>query len=174
MKHSLWCVQLLPGTGNKLEEDRNYCLENNVLGLGWAIPQAQTVDDYFDLFSELSGPDWNLSSVRSLQRMKRGDLCWAQVQGGFWLGEINDDEVSLNNTPDWPSRGLFRLCNWKNFQTEAVPVPVFECLVNGRTIQKITDTFCCEYSEFLYHRNRSFLIKKFLRSIFGKETKNPL
>ncbi len=124
---SVWRINLKSAATAGIDP-RRFCLDNNCLGVGWAVGVAHTLDaaSYNSAARSLYPTDkgW-FPAVNALQsRMEDGDLCWTRdLDGYYYLGRVtgpwryeSDSEHILADIVN------VRSCTWiKVGSVEAVP-----------------------------------------------------
>lgn len=113
--------------------DRDYCLKNHLLAIGWGIENNEDISTYEERYLkkfEKEKLNTKLQSKRIknsfktcfIKRMKNiniGECVWTQVdKQTYLLGIVSSDlKVDENNK----RIGFVRDCKWKNIDIEKVP-----------------------------------------------------
>lgn len=153
----LFRIHIRPQGGTaSTERSFAYCLENNLLGVGWRTESQCNTKDWDEYYKEASKLHENLQVCKYMKRwISAGDLVWtrdlsgqyyiAQVTSGweYWASpEAKIDDIDLAN--------IFR-CNLQKVDIDAVPGKVIACFRPTRTLQEIADSKALEYSKHLWN-----------------------
>jgi hypothetical protein len=155
------------GTASR-ERTFAYCIENNLLGVGWRTESQCNTKDWDEYYNEASKLHENLQVCKYMKKwVSAGDLVWtrdpagqyyiAQVTSGweYWASEeAKIDDIDLAN--------IFR-CNLQKVAIDAVPGKVIACFRPTRTLQEIADSKSIEYSKHLWNelsRSSYYIIDK--------------
>lgn len=135
----------------------DYCLRNELLGVGWrltSLANTNVSDDYFPDAEKRYG---KLHVCRYIKKwVTKGDLVWtrdvdgeyylAQVVSGweYWMSvEAQEKDIDIAN--------IFRV-KFRKVSLDAVPGKVVACFRPRRTIQEICDERAVEYSKHLWNK----------------------
>lgn len=153
----LFRIHIRPQGGSAdMETTFNYCLKNNLLGVGWRTPSNRHTKIWDEYFSEASNEHENLNVCKYIQKwVCQGDLVWtrdavgryylARVKSGweYWISqEAIEKDIDVAN--------IFRV-EFKNVEIDAVPGKVIACFRATRSIQEIADPKAYEYSKHLWN-----------------------
>lgn len=139
-----------------MKETFDYCLENQILGVGWQINSTNSPvswEEYLRAAEEIHG---NLNVCKYIKKwVSEGDLVWtrsddgkyflAQVKSGweYWISESAvKKDIDLAN--------IFRV-TLLPVESDAVPGKVVACFRATRTIQEIASKPAIEYSKYLWN-----------------------
>lgn len=142
----------------------NYCLNHNVLGVGWRITDSieeVTWEEYSKKAKEFFG---KIDTVNYLKnRIKPNDLIWTRDElGDYYLAKVkskwkyfntleaNEKDIDIANTVE---------VDFLKIPTSEVPGKVIACFRPTRTLQAINSDFVREYSKYLWNEKSS--INKF-------------
>ena len=135
-----------------------YCLKENVLGLGWQTNSQNnraSWDEYEKEASEKYGSS-DLSRVRYLKNNIRiNDLIWTRdTQGNYYLAKVEAEweYFSNKNAQDADIVNIVRCNIIKVPSVDDVPGKVVACFRPSRTIQAIRDETALNYSEYLWNK----------------------
>lgn len=143
------------GTASK-EATFNYCLKNQVLGVGWRTKSNNNSKDWNNYFEEASQIHDNLNICKYIKKwVDKGDLVWtrdafgqyylAMVISGweYWVGpEAKKMDIDIAN--------IFRV-KFKKVDIDAVAGKIIASFRARRTIQKISCGKAREYSKYLWN-----------------------
>ena len=139
---------------------RQFCLKNNILGIGWKISKSGTVT-WGDYISEARekykkhGRKFTAAINAIKHKMKIGDLCWTRDHDGtYYLGRVNGDWVYASDL-DYLAADVvnIRSCEWYKVGTvDVVPGKVVNSYISGSTVQRVLDDNIIAYSEYLINK----------------------
>lgn len=119
---------------------RAFCFENNLLGVGWPVPEdAPTWEQYEELSARIY-KKVPVACKTLKQRMKTGDLCWARtVHGEYYLARVDGDWEYRGSAPHRNADVVnVRKCAWVRVGSEAsVPGAVAASFGVGKTLQRV-------------------------------------
>lgn len=136
---------------------RRFCLDNNILGIGWQVNLTGEVDweNYIreaKVKYKNQGRSFSAAINAVKHRMKVDDLCWTRDHdGNYYLGVITG-EWKYNNTKEYLSADVvnIRSCKWFNVGTvDVVPGKVVNSYISGSTVQQVKGNNILIYSEYL-------------------------
>lgn len=152
-------------TVSQHKEDRKYCFDNNLIGVGYGSDDCSDVDSYINKIEyEIQYKDSSFySSYKNLYKMKNGDYVWTQIDGlNYALGKIESD-FFIDDTHK--SMGAVKKCKWKkDISFDEIPGKIINYFVGGgRTLVKMTSLSesIKMYCKFLYKENVSLENLKF-------------
>lgn len=145
-----------------------YCLQENVLGMGWQVAPPPDIplswEAYEKLAAEAHGAG-ELSRVRYLHdHIKPSDLIWSRdTDGKYYLAKVEPPRLGLQNGLAWeyydtPGGRDADIVNIVRCQIVPVPnaddVPgkIVACFRPRRTIQSIADETAVLYSRLLWNQ----------------------
>lgn len=154
---ALFRIHIRPHGGNdNMDATFQYCLENNLLGVGWRVDGLANTQNW-DVYQTQA--EQVHDSIQQPQFIKENveprDLVWtrapcgqyylAKVTGGweYWMnkeGRINDIDIA----------NIFR-CDFRQVELDAVPGGVVRSFILGRTIQSIHHDAIQAYSRYLWN-----------------------
>ena len=158
---NVWRLNIKPASQNI--DPREFCLSNNIMGVGWPIQtNSRKVewDEYFEKAKqfykeERKDKGWwpALNAIKN--RVKFDDLCWTRdLNGIYYLGRINNKHwqystKSLNCQADIVN---YRSCIWyKAGEVDSVPGKIVNRFIRGRALEKVTGKTIMEFSKFLFN-----------------------
>lgn len=143
------------GTTN-MQKTFAYCLENNLLGVGWkvdALKCTKNWDEYFQLASPIHS---NLQVCEYIKKwVTSGDLVWTRDhKGDYYLAKVISGWEYWTSTEtekfDIDIGNIFR-CKFQKVEIDSVPGTIVACFRASRTIQEIADQKAIEYSKYLWN-----------------------
>lgn len=135
---------------HKEENDRKYCIDNNILAIGWGNSLVDTFEEYKNALQEQKISRGQKTSLNNILNIKVDDFVWTQKDGRtFLLGKVTSD-IFIDTARK--RIGPTRKCLWKYIDFDDVPGKVLSCFVGfGTTLQKVdTDNNFQKYCEWLY------------------------
>ena len=143
-------------------DPRRFCLERNILGVGWPVdgPQSLDWDTYHALGTATYYDDGDkgwwpaVNAIRN--RMTEGDLCWTRDwEGNYYLGRVAG-AWEYRATPEHTAADVVnvRRCRWMRAGTvDSVPGKVVNSFRASRTVQAVHDETVLFYSKLLFNSN---------------------
>lgn len=169
---SLWRINIKPSSKDGVNP-RRFCLEKNILGVGWAVGESDnmTWEEYEDKALEIyyyedkinfkkkqGSRSWKSAINIIKYNMKIGDLCWTRDQNGvYYLGRIIG-EWEYKGNKEYIDADIInvRRCVWiKIGLIDEVPGKVINSFAARSTVQKVWDNTAVEYSKLLYNQYTS-------------------
>lgn len=156
---SIWRLNIKTAAKKGIDP-RRFCLDKNILGVGWKVNQTGTVEweDYIaEARSEYKhrGRSFTVAINAIKNRMEIGDLCWTRDHDGtYYLGKITSD-WRYENTPENSDADVvnIRSCEWHKVGTvDVVPGKVVNSYISGSTVQKVNGKNIRRYSQFLANK----------------------
>jgi len=156
---AVYRIHIRPRGGDKNSRlSFDYCLKENVLGLGWQIKTTNNIISWKDYESEASkiyGKD-KLSRVRYLKdNIKKDDLIWTRDHDGYYyLGKAKSEWEYFTNT-EAKSADIVNIirCELKKIHSiDEVPGKVVASFRPSKTIQSIKDKTVSSYSKYLWNK----------------------
>ena len=158
----LWRITIKTDA-NEGVDPRSFCLERNILGVGWRVQGAPFLDwdTYYALakreyYDQEDGGWWPaVNAIRN--KMAEDDLCWTRDwTGNYYLGRVG---------PSWEYRAEpenlaadvvnIRPCVWSKVGTaDSVPGKVVNSFRQGRTVQAVSGETVLFYSQLAFNRAR--------------------
>ncbi|MCF2501041.1 hypothetical protein [Dyadobacter chenhuakuii] len=157
---TLWRIHLKPASKTGFDS-RKYCLDNNIVGCGWPIPNISspiTSDAYYSNAKELylahNYKSWHSAWNAINNKMEVGDLVWTRMtDGNYYLGRITSNwrydysisaiEANICN---------IRSCEWvKVGLVDKVPGKVVSSFIPARTLQAVNGETVSKYSQLVYN-----------------------
>jgi len=136
----------------------DYCLKENVLGLGWQTETQNsdvTWEEYETEASEIYGSD-ELSRVRYLKdNLIKDDLIWTRdADGNYYLGKVVSEWEYYSNLKAQNADivNVVRCELKKVLSVDDVPGKVVACFRPSKTIQSIRDKTASNYSKYLWNK----------------------
>jgi hypothetical protein len=138
-------------------DPRRFCLDKNILGVGWQVNQSGSVD-WEGYIAEARvkyksrGRSFSVAINALKNRMKIGDLCWTRDHDGtYYLGKITSGWRYENSKENSDADVVnVRNCEWHRVGTvDVVPGKVINSYISGSTVQKVSGENIRRYSQFL-------------------------
>ena len=161
---TIWRLNIKPDAAKGVDP-RMFCIERNILGIGWPVVSPVDADTprdwdaYYNLGMEQyyneDDKGWWPAVNAIHNRMKIDDLCWTRDwDGNYYLGRIEGD-WEYRSTTDYRDADIVnvRPCTW--FPTggvDSVPGKVLNSFRAGRTVQAVDDETVSFYSRLRYNR----------------------
>ena len=145
------------GGNNNMTMTFQYCLDYQILGVGYRIPdhdEIQNWDDYHniavDIYDELNACEY------IHDRVNEGDLVWTRnPQGKYFLARVTSgweywmSQEAIKENIDIAN--IFH-CEIQEVELDSVPGKIKACFIPGRMIQPIADKKARAYSKYLWHK----------------------
>lgn len=156
----IWRLNLKTAAKNGVDP-RKFCLERNILGVGWKVEKTGSVtwDDYIaeaSLKYKSKGRSFSVAIKALKSRMQINDLCWTRDHdGSYYLGRITSD-WRYESTQEYHEADVVnvRSCEWRRVGTvDVVPGRILNSYISGSTVQKVNGTNVSRYSKFLANRH---------------------
>jgi hypothetical protein len=151
-------IHIRPGGGlanSKISFE--YCLKQNVLGVGWQVPTESDEKLTWEQYEERALTQYkNIQVVRYFKnRIKEGDLLWTRgIDGSYYLARALSAWEYYDNDSARDA-DIVNICHVKMLQIsnpDDVPGKVISCFRASRTIQEICDDSIATYSQGLWNR----------------------
>ena len=153
---TVYRIHIRPG-GGLADSDFSfsYCLDQQVLGVGWQTYSDREISTWEEYETEASQHHDDLSRVRYVKNyVKKDDLIWTRCPGGhYYLAKVISEWEYLTNdrAKDADIVNVVRCEIFKVPLIDAVPGKVVACFRPTRTIQEIADDTIHLYSQFLWN-----------------------
>jgi hypothetical protein len=132
-----------------------YCLQEQVLGVGWQTESDKAISTWEEYELEASKEHDDLSRVRYLKNyVKKDDLIWTRCTSGhYYLAKVASEWEYFTNdrAKDADIVNVVRCEILKVPAIDAVPGKVVACFRPTRTIQEIADEQMQQYSQHLWN-----------------------
>lgn len=163
----------------------NYCLDNNVLAMGWSLKDGHlnslskpllsqaivdrnniiTFQEYSDFLKKygIYGGSVNSNVNRFYYDIKENDLIWVRFGGIYYLGRVTEDSCWEYNKSqlafDLDASNQITNIEWYEIGDESdVPGAIVTALIRGKTLQRINKDGVKEYSQLLYNEKAKKII----------------
>ncbi|MGE4489683.1 MAG: hypothetical protein AB7E95_09085 [Kiritimatiellales bacterium] len=154
---NLFRIHIRPqGGSDDMEKTFQYCMDNNLLGIGWRLKTRKNITDWAEYFDEASKIHSNLNSCKYIEnRINRDDLVWTRdTKGNYYLAKVASGwEYWMSDEAfrqDIDIANIFRVI-FQKVPIDLVPGKVVACFRATRTIQQINDSNAREYSKYLWN-----------------------
>lgn len=140
-----------------MKETFQYCLKNELLGVGWRTESNKNTTDWDEYFAESTQIYVNLNICKYIKKwVGKDDLVWSRdLCGEYYLAKVIagweyfTDEEAIEKDIDIAN--IFRV-EFQKVPIDQVPGKVIACFRARRTIQEITDEKAIEYSKHLWNQ----------------------
>lgn len=150
-------IHIRPG-GGLADSDFSfaYCLEEQVLGVGWQTYSDKVISTWEEYEAEANEHHDDLSRVRYLKNyVKKDDLIWTRCTSGhYYLAKVTSEWEYFTNdrAKDADIVNVIRCEILKAPSIDSVPGKVVACFRPTRTIQEIADEQMQQYSQYLWNK----------------------
>lgn len=154
---------------HKEENDRKYCIDNNIFAIGWGNNCVSTFEEYQNALKGQKISRGQKISLNNMLNVTIGNYIWTQKDGRtFLLGKVTSN-IFLDNTRK--RIGPTRKCQWKYINFDDVPGKILSCFVGlGTTLQKVnTNEIFEKYCQWLYENKKSKIIIKDCRYLLHSD-----
>lgn len=134
----------------------DYCLRENILGVGWRTVSNRNTKNWNEYYGEASQEYDNLQVCKYIEKcVSPGDLVWTRDPSGhYYLGRVKSGweywTTEESERLDIDIANIFR-CELRRANIDEVPGKVVACFRPNRTIQKVADDKASEYSRYLWN-----------------------
>lgn len=120
---AIYRLKLFTSESGHEKKDRNYCIDNNIMAIGWPINGVADINTYRKQaknHKDYSNNE-NLSgglkvSLNAIENIKKRDLVWTQIDGlDYRLGQVVGDCEIIDDI------GPSRKCVWKEIKFDYIP-----------------------------------------------------
>jgi len=138
------------------EETFEYCLKNELLGVGWRVSTIKSTRDWNEYFREASRIHNNLSICKYIKdNVHKDDLVWTRSPSRkYYLAKVLSEWEYLTTEEavkkDIDIANVFRV-KFREVPIDQVPGKVIATFRATRTIQRIADEKVREYSKYLWN-----------------------
>lgn len=151
-------IHIRPQGGTaSMSESFDYCLKNEVLGVGWQIHSTRSPESWEAYLKEAEQIHENLQGPKYIKTwVSEGDLVWTRdpegkyyltrVKSGweYWMGpEAVEKDIDIAN--------IFRV-EFVPVSLDAVPGKIVACFRPARTMQEVGSGPAIEYTKFLWNK----------------------
>jgi hypothetical protein len=152
-------IHIRPKGGTaSIEKTFQYCLNHEVLGVGWRVADIDSTENWDNYYSRASNIYDNVNICKYINKwVKKDDLVWtrdhdgnyylARVESGweYWTTkESTDKDIDIAN--------IFRCDEIFPVEIDEVPGKVIASFRATRSIQKVNGFQTLEYSKFLWNK----------------------
>lgn len=139
-----------------MKETFDYCLENQILGVGWQVDSTNNPDSWEEYLREAEEIHGNLNVCKYIKKwVSEGDLVWTRSdEGKYFLAKVQSGwEYWISESAVKRDIDLANIFRVKLFpvESDAVPGKVVACFRAPRTIQEIASKPAIEYSKYLWN-----------------------
>ena len=162
----------------------NYCIENNILAMGWSLKdehlleindamfsqaitnrgQISSFEDYSAFLSKycIYGGKVNPNVNRFYYEIKENDLIWIRSDGIYYLGRITEKshwQYNKSQTAfDLDASNQITDIEWHKIGDESdVPGAITTAMIRGQALQRINKEGVREYSQLIYNEKSDML-----------------
>ena len=140
-----------PKTNQYHYGDREYCLKNNLLSVGWVVKKNENIEDYEKRYlnqyekekikaqkesKKIPRNSFKTCFIKNMKNIKNDDFVWVKTDGTtYYLGQIKSD---LKKDENNLRIGFVRDCNWLKIKIENIPEQVRRRFIgSGYTLVKM-------------------------------------
>ena len=154
---NIFRIHIRPKGGSAdMETTFNYCLKNQILGVGWRTKTNRNTKDWNQYYEEASQIHDNLNICKYIRKwVGEGDLVWTRdALGQYYLAIVTSGweywvSAEAKNL-DIDIANIFRV-EFRKIDIDAVPGKTVASFRARRTIQKISCRKAREYSKYLWN-----------------------
>ena len=150
-----------------------YCLKNDILGVGWRTDSNRNTKDWDEYFKEASKKfgEGKLQVCKYIKKwVSKEDLVWTRNRQDYYLARVTSGWEYWTSKEarkkDIDIANVFR-ADIEKVEIDAVPGKVVACFRATRSIQKIADEKAFEYSKYLWNKISNEQIYQIDRSKFS-------
>jgi len=173
---SLYRIHIKPRGELGREFTFNYCLKENVLGLGYQTRTDKIVNTWEEFESEarnIHSPK-ALKNVRTFKdKLKKDDLIWTRSESAeYYLAKVNSEWEYYSNE-DAKNADIVNIVRCDIMRVPSisdVPGAVTRAFTFSKSFQSISDKACAIYSQYLWdelNNSQIYKIKSPLGDIFS-------
>jgi len=156
---NIFRIHIRPTGGlNNKEFSFEYCVKNNLLGVGWQISKEPNEMIDWDTYEKkaVEEHEGDISVVRYIKQwVSKGDLVWTRdTEGQYYIAKILSPWEYFENqeAKDADIVNIFRVKMIKIGSTDEVPGKIIACFRAQRTIQAIYDKAAVIYTKLLWNQ----------------------
>lgn len=165
-------IHIRPGGLENSEISFNYCLNNNLLGVGWRVPKEPNELINWDTYEQRSRG--KISIVRYINKwVSKDDLVWTRdTKGQYYLGKVLSPWEYFDNPEARVADivNIFRVQLKKVGSIDKIPGKIIACFRARRTIQEIADEPAIIYTKMLWNHlsgDNVYKIEKTIDSVWS-------
>ena len=154
---NIWRINLKSASKNNVDP-RQFCLKNNIVGVGWRIDEETktlTWDEYHSQASKIYGDrSWKTALNAIKKGIKIDDLIWTRdKQNNYYLGRIKGDWIYQSSKESLEADVInVRECDWVKIGTvDSVPGKLINSFIPARTVQKVNSDSVKIYSQTMFN-----------------------
>lgn len=160
---AIYRLKLFTSESGHEKEDREYCINNNLMAIGWPIDGTSDIKEYRKQakchkdYSDNENLNGGLKvSLNAIEDINKGDLVWTQIDGlDYRLGKVVGD-CEIND-----GIGPSRKCLWKEIKFDYIPGDIISRFVGRGYV--LCQVHCSdeieEYCQQLYEKDKDFHIE---------------
>lgn len=163
---NIWRINLKSASRNNVNP-RRFCLDNNIVGVGWRINEETksfTWEEYYSIAQKLYNDNsWKTALNAIKNQMKINDLVWTRdEQNNYYLGRIIGNWKYQAQKENLEADIVnIRECDWVKIGTiNSVPGKLINSFIPARTVQKVNDISVKIYSQSVYNELKNKEIYK--------------
>lgn len=154
---NIWRINLKSASRNSVNP-RQFCLQNNIVGVGWRIDEETKTlswNEYHSQASKIYGDkSWKAALNAIKNRIKIDDLIWTRdKQNNYYLGRITGDWKYQSDQENLDADVInIRDCDWVKIGTvDSVPGKLINSFIPARTVQKVNSHTVKIYSQTTFN-----------------------
>lgn len=145
------------GGDSDMKTTFDYCINNEILGVGWRVDRELNTDDISTYLDVAEGLGYSTQVVKYIHAyVKPNDLVWTRSEiGQYYLAKVTSRwRYETINQPEGQDIDIGNIFDVKVIcvPQDDVPGKVVACFRPSRTIQEIADFKTLEYSKFLWNK----------------------
>lgn len=157
---NIWRINLKSASINGVNP-RQFCLQNNIVGVGWRVDNQGEVLNWEQYYSSAlkryGDKSWKKALNALKNRMKIGDLIWTRdKQNNYYLGRIISN-WSYNSEPVNIDADILNIreCEWIKIGTvDSVPGKLVNSFIPASTLQRVTGHSIKLYSQAIFNEHK--------------------
>jgi hypothetical protein len=154
---NIWRINLKSASRNNVNP-RQFCLQNNIVGVGWRINEEckkLTWNEYHLEASKIyADKNWKIALNALKNRIKIDDLIWTRDnQNNYYLGRIIGDWKYQSEKENLDADVVnIRDCDWMKIGTvDSVPGKLINSFIPARTVQSVNSHSVKMYSQTIFN-----------------------
>ncbi len=163
------------GGGANAKQSFSYCLDNNLLGVGWQ-GKSQKNNLNWEEYKESALEAYEAKELKQVEylrkNVKKNDLIWTRgTKGDYYLGKVLSGwEYYSNEIARKADIVNIVRCELKKIEIDEVPGKVIACFRPPRTIQAIRNKTALQYSMYLWNKltgTECYSLEKHCKNVFS-------
>ncbi len=154
---NIWRINLKSASRNNVNP-RQFCLNNNIVGVGWRIDEKTRTIDWKEYHSKAlniyGDKSWKTALNAIKNRIKINDLIWTRdKQNNYYIGRITSEWIYQSTKENLDADIInIRECDWVKVGTvDSVPGKLVNSFIPARTLQRVNSDSVKMYSQAIYN-----------------------